>query len=115
MARPSLARFASSSKQGGFPVVGLLNFNHILTRTVPFLLASPVLAQTPADVVAAGQMHPMSAWIVVPIAIGSLLLLIVALSRVVHNDPDIERQMRSEAGDRPLIPFPDGDGHHHFH
>ncbi len=62
-------------------------------------------AQTPQEVFAnAAAWHPMSAWIVVPIAFILMSALIWVCSRFIRNNPEIEAQMRLESGDRSVIP-----------
>ena len=102
-------------------MVGLLRIQ--LSRAV-FLAGAILLAaiavgraQTPQEVFAndAGS-HPMSAWIVVPVALILMTALICLCARFVRRNDYIDAQMRDEAGDRPVTPIPDGDGHiHHFH
>jgi hypothetical protein len=66
-------------------------------------------ALVPAQVLAADRSQPVPGWIVVPIVFVAFVVLIYALSRVVHRDPCLDRTMREEAGDKPLTPVP-GDG-----
>ena len=101
-------------------MVGLLKFQ--LSRAI--LLAGAILlgavaacwATTPDQVFAsAAASHPMSAWIAVPAAIIGLIIAIVLCAKFVRNNPEIEAQMRAEAGDKPITPVPGADGHIHFH
>lgn len=101
-------------------MVGLLRIQ--LSRTV--LLAGALLlavvaaghAQTPEQVFeTAASWHPISAWIVVPIALIAMFGLICLCARLVRNNPYADAAMRDEAGDRPITPIPDGSGHIHFH
>ena len=101
-------------------MVGLLKFQlhrAILLAGALLLAASAACwAKTPAQVFAsAASSHPMSAWIAVPAAIIGLIVVIALCAKFVRNDPEIEAQMRAEAGDKTVTPIPGHDGHIHFH
>ena len=93
-------------------MVGLLTFK---PKFATLAGAAGILAALTGPASAAGAYRPASAYVVVPIAFVAFLLLTWLLSRVVHTDAAGDAALRDESGDKPLTPFPDGDGHHHFH
>ncbi|MFZ1989625.1 MAG: hypothetical protein WAW96_07610 [Alphaproteobacteria bacterium] len=101
-------------------MVGLLRFQLsralFLTGAVLLAAIAAAHAQTPEEVFgSAAPSHPLSAWFVVPTAIIGLLAIICLCAKFIRNDPRADAQIRAEAGDGPMTPFPGADGHIHFH
>lgn len=105
-------------------MAGLLRIQFSIQFSRAIFLAAAILlaaiaaghAQTPEQVFALGaSSHPISAWIVVPIALMAMTALIVLCARFIRNNPATDAEMRGEAGDRPITPIPGSDGHIHFH
>ncbi|MFZ1990185.1 MAG: hypothetical protein WAW96_10485, partial [Alphaproteobacteria bacterium] len=73
-------------------------------------------AVTPEEVDAHPEAwQPMSAWIAAPAGIFLLIGIILLCARFVRNNVTADGELRSESGDRPVTPIPDGTGHIHFH